>query len=241
MPRANEEPIIKTTVTHGSISKERETHPAFGVVKFSRCQGNPGKLFGSHLNNHAGVIRMEVSRAVRDHDLSSDWVHADEPLIELELSFVQFAEVLTSMNMGEGVPCTLKMLQGRQPVPSIPMDMETEQEKVAAGFKREAKDFGQKVRGRFKEIEDILAKPSIGKKDRDAIRSAMRMVLTDVEQNMPFVLESFVESTEKVAQAAKAEVEGFLTGVIHRAGLDGLKDRLLGLTDNPELPDHTKP
>ena len=239
MPR-DEEPIQRRMVEGpGRDLEERETHPAFGVVRFGRSQGNPGKLFGSHLNDHAGVITMSVKRAERNHHLSRDWIHGTEEVVELEMSFVQFATAMTSMNMGEGVPCTLRYIQ-REMVPGIPDDLETEQEKVAAGFEQDAREFGGKVAERFKEIETILDKPgNIGKRDREAIRGVMAMVIQDVNSNMPFVLQSFVESTEKVASAAKAEVEGFLTGVLHRAGLDGLKEKILGMPGMPggrELP-----
>jgi len=224
----------------GTEETERERHPAFGMISFSRQHGNPGVLFGSHLNNHAGTIRMTVGRACRDHHLSSDWYHREEELIEVELSFVQFSELLTSMNMGDGVPCTIRWQTpkaGNGPVPEIPDDLDTEQKKVADGFRKETSEFASKIRVQAKRVEEILAKKSLNKKDREEIQWAFGKVLQDVEANMPFVFDSFVKSTEKAAQSAKAEVEGFLTNALQRAGLEALKGHLLGMVDqNPALP-----
>jgi hypothetical protein len=217
----------------GRDRRTRESHPAFGMVALSRVTGSPGKMFGSHLNRHAGFIELTVKRAVRDHDLHQDWHFGKDSLLQLRLTHTQFAELITTMNMGDGVPCTLAYLPGEE-VPDIPDDLETEQEKVTAGFEDETQKFGAKVRKRFTEVEIILNKPgTITKKDREVIRNAMAMVIQDVEANMPFVLRQFVESTEKVAQQAKAEVEGFLSSISHKIGMEGLKERLLGGSQDP--------
>lgn len=225
--------VVKPGV--GGGGEEVETHPAFGAVKISRITGNTGKMFGSHLSNHGGLIRLSIMEAERIHSLSHDRIYpANRPVAVVEMTFVQFSELITSPNMSEGVPCTLRRI-GERAIPEIPDDIQTEQEKVAAGFKREATEFAGKIRGRFQAIHEILDKKSIGKADRATVREAMRMVVQDIEADMPFVLESFIESAEKTAKAAKAEVEGFLTGAIHRAGLDGLRDHLLGLGETPAL------
>ena len=217
----------------GNSKEEVERHPAFGLVGFSRTQGNPGKLFGSHLNNHAGSIRMRVQRAERRHELSRDWIWGSDSrgMIEVEMSFVQFSEMITSMNMGEGVPCTLRRFDGEQ-IPEIPDDLQTEQEKVAAGFEKRTDELADLLKAKLVEVEKILAKKSLGKQDREDIKWAFGKVIQDVEKNLPFVQQSFVESTEKIANAAKAEVEGFLTNAIHAAGLEGLKNKLLKVAEH---------
>lgn len=223
------EPVTRTKVDRMGGSEERETHPAFGVVQFNRVQGNPGKLFGSHLNKHAGFIRLRVCRAERVHSLSRDRITpagTGPDIVEVDLSFTQFAELLTSMNMGEGVPCTIRRVE-RDQVAEIPEDLQTEQEKVADGFQQRTDEMSALLKEKMAKVEEILAKKSIGKADRDAIRWAFGKVLQDVEANLPFVQKSFIESTEKTVQAAKAEVDGFMTGIAQRMGIENLKDRLL--------------
>lgn len=219
-------------------AEEEETHPAFAVVSVSRISGNCGKLFGSHMNNHMGSIRLTITPAKRYHSLSRDWIFPESRhgVVEIELSHVQFAEMITTMNVSEGTPCTLRYANGKQ-VPGIPDTMQTEQEKVSEGFKTRTTELADKMAESFTEVDAILNKKgAIGKADREVIRSAMRMAVQDVRSNMPFVLDQFVESTEKVAKAAKAEVEGFLTSAIHSAGLDAFKTKLMGMVgDSPAL------
>src|SRR6185312_8767541 len=84
-----------------------EEHESYGVVGFNRVTGNPGSLFGSSIN-HSNFIRLRISRAAREWHLSTYWYRDREQLIELDLSAAQFADLITSMNVGVGVPCTLR-------------------------------------------------------------------------------------------------------------------------------------
>jgi ElaB/YqjD/DUF883 family membrane-anchored ribosome-binding protein len=237
MPRPKEEPIRRTTEKGpGNANVEVERHPAFGTIVFHRTQGNPGKLFGSHINHHMGSIIMEVHNAERRHDLSHDWYFSNRrAVIQVEMSFVQFSELLTSMNMGDGVPCTIRRFNGEF-IPYIPDDLETEQEKVAEGFKQEMDELSVELQQLSTRVSEILEKKSLNKEDRANIKRAFDRVLNHFRSHAPFVMDQFVESAEKTAKAAKAEVEGFLTNALHTAGLEGLKKQLLGDNIEKALP-----
>jgi hypothetical protein len=222
-----EQPVERTRRVLAGEEAEVETHPAFGLIGISRTQGNIGKLFGSHLNNHMGSIVIRIQRAERQHSLSSDRYFGTNrgEMFMIEMSHTQFAEMITTMNVGDGVPCTFRRMDGKA-VPRIPQDMETEQEKVGAGFKREMEELGDKMEKSRQKVDEILAKKTISKEDRKAIRWAFQQVMQEVESNWPFVLDRFTKSTEKIVKAAKGEVDGFLTGALTRLGLDSLKKSL---------------
>ncbi len=52
---------------------------------------------------------------------------------------------------------------------------------------------------------------------------------------MPFFLEMYEEATDKVTVAAKTEVEAFVVGAIHNAGMAALAAGQVSLT-LPQLP-----
>lgn len=58
MPRP---PDIPPTLTHedGPMEGSLKTHPACGMLSFSRCSGGPGTLFGSEIN-HDHYIQMTL-------------------------------------------------------------------------------------------------------------------------------------------------------------------------------------
>lgn len=208
-------------------------HESYGMVTFSRITGHPGRLFGSHLKDHHTFVRLVLKRAQRVHNLSHDWYFAKNPiLVELDLSAAQFADLITTMNSGDGTPCTIRFLDGREM--DRPPDEELEAEKVRTSFRNRVAGIGDKLRKTRDEVEEILAKKgSIGVADRRSISAAFSRFITEVEQNMPFVLECFEESAQKVVSHAKAEVDAFTTQTVIAAGLDALAKR----GDTKELGD----
>jgi len=74
------------------------------------------------------------------------------------------------------------------------------------------------------EIEEILnGKKTIGKGDREDIRKLLTRVKMEYKSNMPFALEQFNEATDKLTQAAKAEVDAFVTHAAVMTGLEQLR------------------
>jgi hypothetical protein len=155
----------------------------------------------------------------------------NETLVEVDLSHVQFAELITTMNQGTGVPCTIRKLPGDWDIPEI-AHHETEQKRVSVDFDARLNELVEKARTGMSEIEAVLAKPSIGKADRESIRNHFYKWVRMIEDSAPFVLNQFQESIEKTTAAAKAEVDGFLTSVIASTGLAALREKF-GV---PELP-----
>ena len=209
-----------------------ESHPAYGTAVFHRCQGNPGKLFGSHMENHGSFIGLTISTAERAHDLGRDWIHPDKPVIEVYFSAAQFAQLLTTMNVGEGTPCTIKHLGIGKRVPEIPDDEKVEHERVVDDFKTGLKDLCKGIDSRIKELSKMLdEKSAINKGDRAKIKGLLEMISREVHANMPFQLESFQESVEKTTVAAKAEIDAMLTGAIHAAGIEALREKAKKVSD----------
>lgn len=214
---------------------EEFTHESYGLARFSRVSGGARQLFGSHLRGHNTFISLTISRAKRIHDLSRDWYSSAGMgnLIEVHLSAAQFAELLTTMNMGEGVPCTISRLDGK--MVENPPDEDTETEKVKTGFKGKTDQLAQKLEAFKKEVGELFAKKSVGKRDREEVLKQIGLFIQEVRCNMPFVLESFEESTEKITTTAKAEVEAFATHAVQLAGLEALGAPALGKA--PEAPE----
>lgn len=216
-----------------SIS-DKETvdqHPSYGIIRFSRCNGDPGRLFGSALQLQGSFVRMTVTEGECIHHLAYDRYHGKRDLLlEVDLSSAQFAELLTTMNHGAGVPCTLRSLQGKR-IPPPPADRRVETEKVRDSFRAGLSDLVQSMRQQRERLKDLLAKKTIGVADRAEICSMIERLHMEVASNVPFVLDQFEEAAERVITHAKAEVEAFTTQAVMNAGL-----KALARDDADELP-----
>ncbi len=190
------------------------------------------------LTTHFTTVRLSVAKASVQNDGTGDRFYGPTrgDLIEVELSAAQFAELLTSMNQGSGVPCTVRRLNDKQmeDPPELPM----ESEKIRVNFTDRVKSLGKKYRD-FQDVAATILQPdrkaqlALKLEDRLQILSMLGAAANTFASDAPFFLELFQESMGKVTSAAKAEADAFLTAAITRLGIQGL-DRIKALTAGDE-------
>jgi len=128
--------------------------------------------------------------------------------IEVVMSCAQFAELITTMNIGLGTPCTIRNMHGSN-VLAAP-DEPTESEHVRSDFRQHLEQMAESLVQKRDEVRVLLdSKKNLGKHDRVHILNIMSNFVGELSGNLPFVLDVFSESAEKVAQHAKAEVDAF--------------------------------
>jgi len=197
-----------------------EEHPSFCTVQFSRISGTR-RFFGSSVTSHSWVA-LRVHKAKLHHDLARDWVHGKcNPMIEVYLSSAQFAELLTTMNHGSGVPGTLQSVDGKQ-IEQLE-DIKSETTRVKEHFAKIMKVRASEMKDRTDVIRELLKKPSIGKADREQIADFVSTLLAQFSDSMPFYLDQFDEAAQRVSAQAKAEVDAFITHAVATAGLEVLR------------------
>lgn len=105
MSQKYEAPTVKNEGI--STMEKTYTHPAYGCVSLSRITCSPPQqLFGSHAK-HSHFISLKIKRAERQSNGDFDFIFGRNELIEIYLSGTQLGDLLTSMNVGERIPCTI--------------------------------------------------------------------------------------------------------------------------------------
>lgn len=205
------------------MTDDYKTHPAYGVVAFNRVQGSPGPMFGSSLPQHGTFIRLVIRQAQRKHDLGEDWIMGKgRSLIEVWLSAAQFSELLTTMNIGDGVPCTIKRFDGAE-VPNMPDDEQTIAERVYEAAQVKMDLFAEETRAELAQARAaLLAKGSISVKARNEIVSTLDKILREADANLPYAVRSFQRAVEKTSAQAKAELDALVSHTITVKGLEAL-------------------
>lgn len=197
----------------------KETHPSYGMIQFSRISG-AGHLFGSPLSQHFGTIRVRIANGERCHDTGNDYYRAKDRIIEIELSAAQFAEAITCMNVGDGVPCTLRWITGVGSVEEVPHTENTEMGRAQEAFKKKLSGVVAAVKKRGEVIADIMKKDRLNKDDRAKVNELADYVVREVHVNAPWWVEQFAEATGKVAAKAKAEVAVMFEHALRAAGME---------------------
>lgn len=197
-------------------------HPSYGMVQLSRRQGSP-RLFASALESHQNYITLSIRTAslIRGPHGDRYFGSMRGDIVEVDMSAAQFAEMLTTMNVGMGVPCTISLIGMKrvEPPPTIP----TEAQSVRDGFKESLNAFARGLPAKAKRVREILEKKSLSKDDRAQIGAVIDGVIRELTDNAPFIIDMFREATERVMTAAKSEADAWLTNVITQSGMQALK------------------
>lgn len=224
-------------------SSARRTHPAYALVSCNRRTGGHKTLFGSPLPGHHSTICLEVRRASVEHSLNRDWFswHGG-PIIEVEMSAAQFAELITTMNSGVGIPATLLSVNGED-MPPLPKTETIEAEKVRKGFLSKIGRFSRRIESKVGQaVKKLQGSAPINVKERRELASLLEEIITEVTSNMPFAVDSFQESAQKVVASAKAEIDAFQQNALIKMGLKALSKGELpdeNLPAAPQLPETT--
>lgn len=196
--------------------EQRWRHPAYALIGASRVsgtgrEGRGAVLFGSDFE-HRDYITLHISRAQLDRGLAQDWYHGLSEIIEVAMSEAQWATFVSTLNMGQGVPCTLQHVNHAR-VPQIPQPPARRQQ-----FKQEMADYLKEAEAALKHLRGCIEKKA-GKKEMQGAIWRMENALTP---NLGFLADQFGEHVENVTEAAKIEVSAYITGVVQRAGIKSL-------------------
>lgn len=203
-------------------------HPSYAnlYIGRSQCSGKRA-LYGSSIK-HSDIITLKISPSYIGRSLHHDHYYVDtQSYIEIEMSQAQFAQAITSLNMGEGTPVTLRRLNG-QYMEECPF--EDKRTQFDTEFSTDMNTTVQKFDNDIEEIESILAqKRSLTKADKEKILAAVHNVRRVLGSDMPFLFSQFNRQMEKTVTEAKTEVEGHI-----RSRLDDLAMQNLKVEDTAE-------
>ncbi len=220
--------------------KKFKKHPSYGMVQFNRVSGSRSRIFGSSVTNHHSTIRLTIRRGQISHDLGHDSFFSNEDLIEVEMSPAQFVELLTTMNVGLGVPCNINFIQSDGSI-DPPADEDVESDRVKTYFGDRVKETTDKLVAMGKRIHELGAKKRFNKSDVTSLLESVRMFVQEMEFNMPFYVDSFGKAVEKHVAQSKAEIDATTTLVLQRLGFQKLSELQAVMTDAPAQLEEPKP
>lgn len=205
------------------MSKQKR-HDSWVTVQLSRVTGER-TFFGSSVKSQSW-IELKISTAERDASVSGQDRITGKGfgnLIEVALSPAQFAELLTTMNYGTGVPGTMTFFNGKRVEPYE--EIENETTRVMEHFEKRLVKSVEKLKEQQIELRKIIQKKALSIADRELVMGVLAKVIQDVESNIPFYMRMYQETTDKIKTQMKSEVESFISNAISSAGLKALQDQ----------------
>ena len=162
--------------------------------------------------------------------LHQEWFHGKDTIVEVILSKAQFTELITSPNIGDGVPCTIRYADGelKEQPPYIGQN-EVFADEVQEEFSKAMEDSDEIV----KYAEEILMKKGTLKvQEKKELLGKIRKLQMNVNSNIPFLHKQFTRAMNKTIGIAKQEIDGFYTNTIMKLGKKAL-DKL----NAPSVPE----
>lgn len=212
-----------TKGTNNPQTGQEYLHPAFATASIARVSGS-ASLFQSSVK-HQHFIEMNIQRACVHRHRNQDRVHTNtNPIISIAMSEAQWATLISSINMGNGVPCTLL----RAPAEDTPINTcpPIESFSVKAAFREEVKQFTSELvedgRQALKKLDRVLAGGTVRKGDLKEIRDLIVRAFNNIGSNAAFIHAQFDEAMEDAVQQGKAEIDGYLADKLAKMGLQGL-------------------
>ncbi len=208
-------------ISKDSFMGENHSHPAFAQISISRstCGGSGTELYGSSLR-HNNIITMRLHHSELNRSLNKDWYHERGLIAEIDMSQSQFAEMITSFGMGDGVPCTLRYTEKDGQIPLCTFENKRSQ------YKHE---FDEKIGGAFSDTEKLIndvermfdLKKALTKKEKEEILSTLLKIKYNIGSNLKFAASQFDKQMDKTIMEAKGEIEAFtqsrITSIANKA------------------------
>ena len=187
--------------------EERTTkrHPSYGAITVHRATGDFDNLFQSSVGGNTAMVLEVYEAEVNDHGLGEDHVHPRKELIEIHLSPLQWAEVISSISLGGGTPCTIHRIQGK--MIEEPPKEEALAHRNARQYKEELDDLAKFSKRAEKLVGDILAKGGKMKAaDRDALGEIFKKLTRTVTDSGPFLVQQTEQALSRMVEEAKATI-----------------------------------
>lgn len=219
--------------TETTLFGEKTSHPSYGTLAFRRRSGSHSPLFGSSIE-HSNTIAMTLYHADVTRGLHCDNYFGNEKIVEVEMSYSQFTEAITSMNQGMGVPVTIRWTEKDGRIPEC--DCVSKREQFVNEFNETRKKATEESQQIIKDVADLFSqKKNLTKADREDVLRKLSKLSADIGCNLDFIAKQFNEQMDKTVTEAKGEIESFCQNKINSiasAALVENRDEIMRL-ENP--------
>lgn len=156
----------------------------------------------------------------RDGTLRERQTSRAAPLVEFKLSPAQWAAMITSFGMGEGVPCTLEYVRDGsvKHMPDI-MPIESTRQRFDRQIREASERQIQKISENVNELGALLAGGTVSKKALRDLHNSLESAVNNLPANLEFSTTLMQESMDNIVASGKAELEATALGVAQRLGL----------------------
>jgi hypothetical protein len=199
------------------------THPSYGMISItSETLDDAIPLFGQETNVR-DIVTLQVSSASVLQNMGDNFYQNEEKLIEVQMSALQYAQMLTNHNSSDGAHCTIIETKKLGKINFVACPTQTEYieddlidtfEKIKAG-----KD------AMLDTVTECLSKTgAVSKADRDALNDVIFQYTRKIYDHLPYGAKCFSESVDKQVAESKATIDLHMQNKISQIALNNIAE-----------------
>lgn len=183
-----------------------EKHPAYGKIALHITNSSGQPLVGSDVL-HNRFISLAISTAYLERKYHNDCFFADDQLIEVQMSFSQWAELLSSFST-DGISCTISRFNNKN-IEFPPFIDKTQQ--FSKEFEEEFKRKIVKILKELSLIEEGLNKDTkMSKKEMREKLFSLKSAVGNILADSKFAVDQFNENIEERIKEAKIQLTNYM-------------------------------
>jgi hypothetical protein len=198
-------------------------HESFGMVRISHRRGET-ELFGvDYPQQH--FMALEVSTGKIERNLSGHWFYPQKLVLEINLSEVQFARLVSSPNT-RGVPCTIRH---RHVGDFKKMESPPEHMATADTWKKEIKGTARRIGSNLDHVRKLVDEMQYKAPTKAQLKEVahwLQQTQQAIESDMPFVAGRMEEQVDEGVNNAKAEVDAYIAMQLQELGKKALGEEI---------------
>lgn len=176
-----------------------------GYIRVVQVSGGKGHLYGSKVT-HQYYINLEIGESKGGDTMDPfDYQHSNKrAAISIDMSLLQFAQMITSIGKGEGVACTIRRFNGKKTEPYEIPDQQESLKKYGDSIEERSNTELRAVRDKLKEKMAEGKRPT--KAEMEEMIKLLEMADSD-RNNLNFIGEQTQKIFEKAVVDAKHQIE----------------------------------
>lgn len=202
-------------------------HPAFGVIQATRFSGRSNMFMVNHEQGHG--IALTISTASLNRTGSSDRVMEERELIRIEMSEVQWARMLSSLNAG-ATPVTLQRythpVTGEYMTPILPDKHAADMDTFRDELKAKAAGSVEVLREAQARLAEIMKGP-LRKGDLAEVEALLQRANMQAADSLPWVAKQGIKTIETAAEHSKASFDSYIDFAMQKLGERALGGQLM--------------
>lgn len=196
-------------------------HPAQGLIKFSRVSGSLD-CFGCDVLLD-GYVQLEINTARVQKGIGKEYYITGSNVLRLRLTNYQFLELITNLNNGRDIPCTLEVVKGD------PVGRYEKTETVLDDFKRSTVELSNEcfelVVQIQTQLQELDAAKTPSKRKINKVKRDMENLHTRLKEDIPWLQNRFHEDMLVMFTQIKEEASAWIQNKLMEMGLDKVTNK----------------